>query len=232
MTADELSVICQGLTLKISVITGWQIPENPEYVTILNDQLKKKFVDDYQDLNSDEFEYAMREYGTKIKDWGKGLNLALIDDAICEYLGERHHVSRIEEQKRIKEPDEAKAVNAGAVDWSPEWNKLLESARNGTLNALYCVTPVYDWLFKRGMITFTNPERWAICEECRQAYAYELMVALRTANAPDMRSKYELLIKDGKDWRENKDLWDHVIMASKQETLKRQAYLTVKKEQE
>ncbi len=80
------------------------------------------------------------------------------------------------------------------------------------------------------MITFNDRERNEIFEECRQAYAYELMVSLRTANAPVMRAKYELLTKEGREWRNDADLFNHVIMISKQETLKRQAYLTVKNE--
>ncbi len=135
-------------------------------------------------------------------------------------------------QSNVKRPetDQKQIEPTGEVDWSPEWEKLLESARNGYFDPLYCRPAIYDWLKRHDRILLNDRERNEIIEECRQAYAYELMVALRTANAPVMRAKYELLIKDGREWRENDDLFNHVIMISKQETLKRQAYLTVKNE--
>ncbi|CAL1518156.1 hypothetical protein MMC2321_01897 [Chitinophaga sp. MM2321] len=210
--------------MKISVITGWQIPESSEYVTILDDQLKKKLVDDYQDLNIDEFEYALRTYGTKIKDWGKGLNLALIDDAICEYIGIRQHLSSLEEQKRSKQP-ELPALSSGPVDWSAEWEKIKESARNGALNQSYIITPIYDWLKRTNQLTVSGEARKQILEDCRQALAFEMSVALRASSErnPVAREKLELLTQDGDDWRQNEDLWSAVINASKQQTVKIEA---------
>lgn len=212
----------KGLALKICVITGWVIPDSEEYVTILDGQLQKKMVDSYQSLNSDEFEYALRTYGTKIKDWGKFLNLALIDDAICEYLGLRQHLSNLEEQKRIKDP-EIDALPAGPVDWSEEWEKLKLSARNGTIRESFIATPIYDWLLRNGMITVSAKERWQILEDCRQAYALEMKEALQNSNSKTARAKYELLVKEGNEWREDPDLWTAVINYSKRHTVKIEA---------
>ncbi|MCW3466533.1 hypothetical protein [Chitinophaga nivalis] len=231
-TPEELSVQCKAMVMKIAVITGWQIPDNPEYVTILMDQLRKKFADDYQDLNIDEFEYAMRTYGTHINDWGKGLNLALIDDAICEYLGKRQHLSNLEAQKRANEINTA-ALPASETDWSDSWEKIKNNARNGVLRTTFISTYVYDWLFRNNMITLTIPERWQVLEECRHAYAREMKEALHASPAanPEGRKKYDLLIKEGDEWRKDKDLWASVVDYSKRETVRIEALNAIANEE-
>lgn len=224
MTPAQLSAHCKALVLKISVITGWSIPENSEYITILTDQLMKKFADDYQDLNVDEFEYAMRAYGTHIKDWGKGLNLALIDDAICEYKGRRQHLSQMEEQNRQKEPQN-ESLPAAPEDWSAEWEKIKNSVRNGTLRTEFISTCVYDWMLREKMITLSGKERWQVLEDCRSAYALEMKEAINSSSAPnpEARRQYDLLIKEGDDWRQDEGLWVAVVNYSKRETVRTEA---------
>lgn len=231
LPAIDLGRHAKGLLVRLHTITGWKLPDDDFFLNTLVSEFTKYLTENCGDLNPEEIGYAFRNYGLETKDWGKSMNLQLIHDPISEYRKVRADISAMEERlKESKNKPDKQIEHTGEVDWSPEWNKLLESARNGSLNALYCVAPIYDWLKKQGMIAFSDRERNEIFEECRQAYAYEIMVALRTANAPDMRAKYELLIKDGREWRENSDLFVHVILMSKQETLKRQAYLTIKNE--
>ncbi|MBC9913149.1 hypothetical protein [Chitinophaga varians] len=229
-TDTELHTIIEALILKTAVITGWQLAEDDAYVTILTDQLRKKAIDDYQNINPDEFEYAMRTYGTKIKDWGKALNLSLIDDAICEYLGKRQHLSELESQKRANEA-ELPALPPGETDWSDEWEKIKNNARNGILKASFITTCVYDWLFRNKMITLTGPERWQVLEDCREAYALEMKEALVISPTKEGRRLYELLVKEGKEWQQEERLWTAVVDYGKRETVRIEALNAIANEQ-
>lgn len=131
MNGFEASAHAKGLCAKISVITGWQLPNDPEYINVLNEQLFKKMVDDYQDLNIDEFEFAMREYGTKIKDWGKSLNLAMIDEPLSLYMAKRKELSEYEE--RISQKKEL-PVSPQAADWKERCEDCYQKFLAGKFN--------------------------------------------------------------------------------------------------
>jgi len=102
MNAQELIVWPKALLLKIHIITGWVIPSG-DLLNILVDQFQKKLIEDYGNLNTEEIEYAFRKSGTVIKDWGKEMNLNLIDQVLIPYLQQRIEVSANEE-KRSKPP--------------------------------------------------------------------------------------------------------------------------------
>lgn len=102
MAADCLKWT-KALLIKIHVITGWVIPDN-ELLNVLIDQFQKKLNEDYPDMNPDEIEYAFRQYGTQTEDWGKGMNLNLIDKILIPYRNERFEVSLKEEAKTLPEP--------------------------------------------------------------------------------------------------------------------------------
>jgi hypothetical protein len=90
-----------SLCVKISIITGWQIPADEDVKQILYQQLEKKMKEDYSNLNIQEIEYAMRKYGTEIKDWGKSINLSLIDTAVNPYFYKRSTVRQLEESQIV-----------------------------------------------------------------------------------------------------------------------------------
>lgn len=98
MDENEVGFFAKGLLVKIFVITGWSIPED-DLGVILNDQFRKKLLETYSTVNADEIEYAFRVYGAQVKDWGKFMNLSLIDEVMAPYLAQRSLVSKIEEQK-------------------------------------------------------------------------------------------------------------------------------------
>lgn len=91
----------KALLSKIHVITGWTIPNSPELLNILVDQFVKTLVEKYPSLNTDEMEYAFRQHGTSIEDWGKAMNLNLIDSVLTPYINHRFRIS--EDERRIKE---------------------------------------------------------------------------------------------------------------------------------
>jgi hypothetical protein len=86
------------LMLTIHVITGWSIPEK-EMMVILVDQFEKKLTESYPVLNVSEIEFAFRAFGVGINDWGKQMNLSLIDEVLNTYLGQRSEVQRKAENK-------------------------------------------------------------------------------------------------------------------------------------
>jgi hypothetical protein len=98
---ESLILIAEPLLLKLHVITGWAIPKD-ELMTILTDQFVKKMVESYPMVNSEEMEYAFRN-NTGVKDWGKAMNLNLIDEVLAPYLEKRKELSRMEEEKKMKQ---------------------------------------------------------------------------------------------------------------------------------
>jgi len=81
---QRLSAV-RALILKITVITGWNVPHS-EMMTILVDQFLKLILERYAWINVVEVEYAFRNHGTKIKDWGKEMNLSLITEVLDSYI--------------------------------------------------------------------------------------------------------------------------------------------------
>lgn len=103
MTADELQKWGMALILKIHIITGWTIPADPGLCSILVEQYVKYMSERYEQLNPDEIEYAFRSFGTTVEDWGKAINLNLIDKVLIPYLNDRFKLS--ETERRLKEPN-------------------------------------------------------------------------------------------------------------------------------
>jgi len=103
MTDWEIKIWAKTLLLKINVITGWIIPD-AEIMDILVDQFEKKLIEDYDMLNPEEIEYAFRKNGTLIKDWGKEMNLNLIDQVLGPYVDARLIASANEERRKFKAP--------------------------------------------------------------------------------------------------------------------------------
>jgi hypothetical protein len=112
---NQLEVVkaCKILLLKIHVITGWVIPAN-ELMIILIDQFSKKLTEDYPMLNVDEIEYSFRSQGTIIEDWGKEMNLNLLDKVLIPYLNKRLDVSAAEE--RMKNTPVQKVLTSQELD--------------------------------------------------------------------------------------------------------------------
>lgn len=125
MTEQQLSLWTKSLLLKIHVITGWVIPD-AELLNILIDQFGKKLIENYGNLNVEEIEYAFRKAGTTIKDWGKAMNLALIDEVLIPYLNQRFELSAAEEKKKENLPEQVLYTD-----------KQLEDQQRGDIEAFY-----------------------------------------------------------------------------------------------
>lgn len=103
MAEQNLWTYAKATLLKIHVITGWTIPKD-ELMKILLDQFIKKLVESYPNVNPEEIEYAFRNYGTTVKDWGKAMNLSLIDEVMMPYLSDRKHLSHELEERNTEPP--------------------------------------------------------------------------------------------------------------------------------
>lgn len=102
MTISEISKWSKALLLKIHVITGWTVPNGSEIMNILVDQFEKKLIETFGELNPDEIEYAFRQKGTIVEDYGKSMNLNLLDKILLPYLNERFFISPVEENLATK----------------------------------------------------------------------------------------------------------------------------------
>lgn len=223
MTSFELSSHTKGLGMKVMVITGWQLPASNEYITIFENQLKEKLIDTYRDMNVDELEYALREYGTQIKDWGKAMNLALIDEAIQAYLSQRRQMSEYEERIRIeRETAKIDTSTPESTEWSEQWEKVKESARNGQINSpfVFIPTDLFDWLERTGRISLTPAEKWELMSDCAGDHIGDMEVALLNGGirTPQVTEKMEML-KNG-EWRKDPDLKASLITLAKQKAVR------------
>lgn len=148
-----------ALLVKINTITGWVIPSG-HLTDVLVDQFNKKFFESYPTVNPDEVEYAFRSAGTTVKDWGREMNLSLIDQVMIPYMEKRFEVSKIEDQEKTK-----LMLNSTATETTDEdMIYLWESTAQLVMKAGYPVDLVpskpslYDWAEKNGNIDIT-PEK-------------------------------------------------------------------------
>lgn len=103
LSEQNLWVYAKAILLKIHVITGWTIPSD-KMMDVLLDQFVKKLRESYPDVNPEEMEYAFRHYGTVVKDWGKNMNLSLIDEVMTTYLDDRYRISHEVEERKEPPP--------------------------------------------------------------------------------------------------------------------------------
>lgn len=217
LSTDDLVLNTKGLCFKTCVVTGWQMPEMQEYVNVFEDQLRKFLVDEYMNINIDEFEYAMRVFGTRINDWGRTLNLSLIRQALDSYIGQREELSKIEEQ--AAKPKEIEAPPPGPVDWSDTWDKLVAGEITGTYLKLVPWSALYDWLQSTGKVNYSNKERWGFVFEARTAEISRISIMKEGFTAtPEDKANLERLKE--KDWHTDERSTGLLISKSKEIAVK------------
>lgn len=210
MSIDELVLHGKGIMIKTCIITGWQIPENQEYVTVFEDQLRKLLVDEYQDINIDEYEYAMRRYGTQIKDWGKSINLSLIREPLDEYKSYRSELSKVEEQNiltpEIEGPKDA--------DWSDTWERLIKGEIMGLYADLIPYPSLYDWLVKNRLYEPTKGIKWECMDKARSKFIGEVALKRETFQATTEEKELAEMMKVP-TWHKNERVTSALIAQSK-----------------
>jgi hypothetical protein len=158
MKIEDVEVWADALLLKINSITGWVLPEDTG-LTVISDQFKKKLTESYSNCNPDEIEYAFRNYGTSIKDWGKQMNLSLIDEVMIPYLSKRAELSRLEEQK-VKPIDQIEnkedMSHASMTDW---FNDVAKKIKAGEMLLEFVPPMLYEFMDDNGNINKTAKEK-------------------------------------------------------------------------
>jgi hypothetical protein len=99
MTPSEVMTSAQETLLRIHVIAGWVMPPD-ELMLILVDEFSKKVLESYPNVTVEEISYAFRSGSHGVKEWGKALNIGLIDEVMIPYLDKRFEVSKYEENNK------------------------------------------------------------------------------------------------------------------------------------
>jgi hypothetical protein len=157
MDENEIHFLSKGLLLKLNVITGWALPD-AEYLIVLLDQFRKKMIESYSTVNADEVEYAFRTFGTQVKDWGKQMNLSLIDEVMIPYLAQRSEVSKIEEQKKVELPPSKEDMSDEAME---KW--LIDLKAQKTPFDLL-PAQLYQWMVDKGKIWTAHTDNAILME--------------------------------------------------------------------
>lgn len=180
LSIDEIIVAAQTLIFKIYAITGWAIPAN-EIQDIFIDQLYKKMYESYKNLTIAEVEYAFRNYGTTVKDWGKQMNLALIDEVINAYLSARSEVSKLEQsiKKELPAPQESLSDEA-MQDWL---NHIKADPRLEFMPVM-----LYDWAEKKGLINYSTAQKKEFYQQAINRTFNQLLAAAQDY----IKSEYQL----------------------------------------
>lgn len=189
MTDEQLDLWGDAMLLKIAVITGWMLPTE-KLQNILVDQFKKKLMESYADTTTEEIEYAFRNYGCQMKDWGKQLNLALIDEVMQPYLQKRRQQSFVEEQAAptlLLESKKEDMSEEAMQEWLEREVQFIKTGKPFELVPL----ELYDFLDKRGEIIATNDEKYEYLGKAVAWRAGWLMKEVEMKNTPDNRLALE-----------------------------------------
>lgn len=154
MSEDDRQTHALALMIKIHVITGWVVPEGP-LQTALENQFEKHLLENYADVNPDEVEFAFRKWGTTTKDWGKQMNLSLIDEVLLPYIILRGHVSQLEESAKATKtlPEATDSVQDESMsDWLEETRKRKQAVE-------FMPVQLYEWIVKTGRVELSNQQK-------------------------------------------------------------------------
>ncbi len=171
MEENERFSIAEILLLKISTITGWTLPVS-ELMNILTDQFQKTLFEKYANTNSQEFEYAFREKGIEVKDWGKAMNLSLIDEIMIPYLEKRIELSKMEESvSKPKEIERSKELT------DEEWNEWLVDIKGYSVELIPVLC--YDYLVRVGKINPSAKEKTEYINKSIPIYTLKIQDDIR-----------------------------------------------------
>jgi hypothetical protein len=186
MGQDELRLHAKSLILKINIIAGWVIPDDETYYRILSQQFEKKLTESFPTVNPEEFEFAFRN-DTTVQDWGKAMNLSLIDEVMIPYLSKRRELSQIEEVKKPMLIERKEDMTDEAME-----SFLVDNARlvkENKITVEFIPTLLYDWLEKEGKLKLTVQEKW---DYMAKAAAYRQgKLGERAATDPEARQSLE-----------------------------------------
>lgn len=184
----------QTLLLKIHAIKGWTIPAS-EMMDILIDQFQRKLEEKYANVTVAEFEYAFRN-DASVKDWGKALNLAMIDEVMIPYLENRFDLSQQEEKMAkplIMIEEKKELTDEEKLEWINDWK--LDDINFDLIPVVF-----YDFLIQLDLIKVSEKEKWAEIEKATQQIKSILQVDIANGGGMDAvkaMAEFETGEKDG-----------------------------------
>jgi hypothetical protein len=236
MRGTDISQQVKATLMRINAITGWNLPTGPSLQILIN-ETSEYLLQNCADMNPEEIAYAVRNFSGESKDWGKNLNIPLIDESVQKYRFSRAEVSEKENKARIaiQEPQKEEKKEELA-DWSDSWQSILKVAETGgikELNEIVISVLVYDWLKRNNMITFSSEERWGIFLQVKNAYRIkqeaQLLVRKNGGDPlPEVIRRIELL-NTQTDWQKDEQIVQELINESKRATVRLQAIVNVQK---
>ena len=154
MSDAELLTEVSKAFQRIHVITGWNLPDDNEYIKILSEEFCLKLKEDFYMMNFPEIVYAFRKNGIGIKDWGKNMNLDLICNVLGDYCVERTRIS-FEEEKIILNPPAVKINTQDELDnihrkWTEEFYQRIRSGKIEMVPAFTEDILIKDGLLEKG----------------------------------------------------------------------------------
>jgi hypothetical protein len=192
-TGESLASGAANLIFKINVSTGWKMPDDAAYLNVLISEFALYLTENCSDMTFAEVSFAVRNYGLEIKDWGKSMNLSLINEPILAYRAARKVVSEIEESLKTKEV--LLELPPAPVDWSSHWNDILDAARKGQEKII--ILPIYDWLVETGQLNLTNDEKKILFDKAKNIYRAEYGYAVQTGSAtPQIKAILNNILTD------------------------------------
>lgn len=222
-SAIDVGRHAKGLLFRLHTITGWKLPDDEYFLNTLVSEFTQYLVEKCGDLNPEEIAHAFRNYSLEIKDWGKSMNLSLIDEPIREYRIKRRELSELEDRLS----NQRKCAKKGELppaqcDWSDEWVQLKEKAKNGQIRSAVILTPIYDWLVREGILMLSNEEKWDLIAICKDQYLGQVKNELNDmAGTPESKSAEANRLRDamekmeGSHWRKDVDIMARLITMSK-----------------
>jgi len=172
MDDEQINRNGKALLIRISVITGWVLPTD-EMLSILVDQFKKKMIESYANCNAEEVEYAFRNFGHFAKDWGKQMNLNLIDEVMRPYLEKRRQQSVVEEHAAppllIGTPAES-ISHFSMVRWLAREMRYVRTGKPWE----FIPVELYDYFDKLGVIKATNEVKYSYLQQAVARRAAQL----------------------------------------------------------
>ena len=183
----------QALLLKIHAIKGWTIPAS-EMMDILIDQFQHKLEESYSNVTVAEFEYAFRN-DSDTKDWGKALNLAMIDEVMIPYLENRFDLSRQEEQlvKPLMIEEKKELTNEEKIEWINEWKR--EDINFDLIPIIF-----YDYLIQLNLVEIAKEIKWGAIEKSTNQIKSILQIDIANGGGIDAikeMAEFETGEKDG-----------------------------------
>ena len=199
-------------------------------------------------MNPEEIAFAVRTKGLTVIDWGKSINLALINQCVEEYRSDRAALSEVERMaSQTQGVAEKERIPAGPTDWSGQWSDAVEWAKNGQIYNAIIPAALYDWMDRMkmvvveqaqqdaGMIGITKKQKFEIFVEVTDQYIGEMEDAILN-NVPHIEPTHEIkrrlkLLKENKRaWAEDIFLNATLVNLAKIETVRQLAIMTAAKE--